>query len=434
MSDSRRIDRTLAADVAVVGASLAGCTTATLLAREGLRVALIEKHTEVDAYKRLCGHFIQRSATPVLERLGVTAAIEQAGGVRNSVDLATPWGVIRPRGEPSHGYSLRRVKLDPLIRRQAVETPGVTYVGGCAAVALRDGGGVVVRDRASNEHAIEARLVVGADGRNSTVAKLAGAKTAGKPNNRFCYMAYYSGVERLPADRAYFWMGERDVLITAPNDDGLTLVAAFLHKDRLPAFKADRDAAFEAFVRTGEGGPSREAASRVSPLVGYTDYAPLRRPVVPAPGVALAGDAAMTCDPLLAIGCGFALNSATWLVDATLPGLQGEEPLQRGLRRYRRRHHSELAGHARMLDAGALAKAPNPIERLMLGAAARDATMARHFERYASRSVRVRSFLAPSALAHAAWVAARTPAASSATISAAGSDISSRDELPGALS
>ncbi len=46
-------------DVAVVGASLAGCTTATLLARQGLSVALLERHAGRDAYKRVCTHFIQ---------------------------------------------------------------------------------------------------------------------------------------------------------------------------------------------------------------------------------------------------------------------------------------------------------------------------------------------------------------------------------------
>ncbi len=403
----------------VVGASLAGCTTAILLAREGLRVALVEKHGDVDAYKRLCGHYIQRSATPVFERLGIVGAIEAAGGVPGSVDIATPWGVIAPRGEPWHGYSLRRAKLDPLIRAHAIATPGVTYLGGNAAVALRDGG-VVVGDRGGRDTVLTARLVVGADGRNSTIAKLAGAQTRAKRNNRFCYMAYYEGVERLPNDRAYIWMRDRDVIIASPTDDGLTLLAAFVHKHQLPAFKADRDAAFAALMRECDGGPSLQAARRASAFVGYTDYAPLRRPAVPGPGVALVGDAALTCDPLLAIGCGFAVNSATWLVDAALPALRGDEPLARGLRRYRRRHHRELAGHARMLDAGALAKRPNPIERLMLGGAARDPRLALHFERYATRSVRVRNFLAPSAVARAAWVAARAPVASSATISAAG--------------
>ena len=410
---------TLDVDVAVVGASLAGCTTAHLLAREGLRVALVEKHGDSDAYKRLCGHFIQSSATPVFRRLGLDRAIEAAGGVRNGADFTTPWGRLAPRpraGEPRpYGYSVRRSKLDPMIRRLATETDGVSYHAGCAATALtgdeRRCEGVVVRDRAGRETAIRARLVVGADGRNSTTAKLAGAAGRAHANNRFCYMAYFEDVERAPDDRAWVWLLDRDVLIAAPNDEGLTLLAAFLHKDRLPAFKADREAAFTRMLATVRGGPSLEGGRRVSPFVGYTDYPPITRPAVPRDGLALVGDAALTCDPVLAIGCGFALQSATWLADSVLPALQGEEPLRRGLRRYRRRHHRELAGHARILNAGALAKPPNPIERLMMSAAVRDPELARHFERFASRSMRVRDFLAPTAVARAAWVNARAPAA-----------------------
>lgn len=91
-------------DVAVVGASLAGCTAATLLARSGLSVALVERQARRDAYKRVCTHFIQPCGTPTLQRLGLTEAIESAGGVRNSLDVWSEAGWVvgrhyRPDGE-----------------------------------------------------------------------------------------------------------------------------------------------------------------------------------------------------------------------------------------------------------------------------------------------------------------------------------------------
>ncbi|HTR88725.1 MAG TPA: FAD-dependent oxidoreductase, partial [Solirubrobacteraceae bacterium] len=46
-------------DVAVVGASLAGCASAILLARAGARVALVEKSPDPAAFKRICTHYIQ---------------------------------------------------------------------------------------------------------------------------------------------------------------------------------------------------------------------------------------------------------------------------------------------------------------------------------------------------------------------------------------
>lgn len=393
-------------DVAVVGGSIAGCAAARMYAQNGLSVALVEKSSDPDGYKRLCGHFIQASSVPVFERLGLTAALESAGAVRNGADINTEWGWSRPR-QPLHGYSIRRAKLDPMIRTLARETAGVTYLGGATAVDLieRDKSvrGVVIRDRARRETELHARLVVGADGRNSTIAKLARARERRHRNNRFCYMAYYEGIG-LDQDRALGWIKGPDVLFLSPNDEGITLVAEFPHKQRLAEFKADRDGAFDAYMAEMVDERLLRRARRVSKHVGYTDYTPIVRATVPRDGVALAGDAAITCDPLLAIGCGFALQSAEWLVDATTPALRHEEALGRGLRRYRRVHRRRLIGHVRMLNAGALAKPPNPIERLFFSAATRDAGTARHLERFLSRSIPVRRFLAPAAIVRAAAV------------------------------
>ncbi|MGC2372872.1 MAG: FAD-dependent monooxygenase [Solirubrobacteraceae bacterium] len=74
--DARRL---LYYDATIVGASLAGCTAAILLARAGARVALVEQRPDTAAFKRICSHFIQSSAVPTLERLGLLGAIEEAG-------------------------------------------------------------------------------------------------------------------------------------------------------------------------------------------------------------------------------------------------------------------------------------------------------------------------------------------------------------------
>jgi len=198
--------------VAVAGASLSGCATAILLSRAGLRVALIDKHSGPDTYKRLCGHYIQASATPIIRRLGLDAPIEAAGGIRNGVDLWTRWGIIASPEAPEerpHGYSIRRSKLDPLIRRLAIEAPGVEYLQGLEVVGLLGGDrlvtGVELRDRGRRPLRIRCRLVVGADGRNSTVARLAAAGEQRAVNGRFCYMAYFTGVGLPDPRRARFW-------------------------------------------------------------------------------------------------------------------------------------------------------------------------------------------------------------------------------------
>ena len=81
-------------DVAVVGASIAGCTAATLFARTGARVALLESHSDPEAYKHACTHMIQSSANGVLDRLGVARELEAAGGVRTDLEISTEEGWI----------------------------------------------------------------------------------------------------------------------------------------------------------------------------------------------------------------------------------------------------------------------------------------------------------------------------------------------------
>ena len=111
-------------DVVVVGASVAGCTAARLYAQRGARVALIEKRPDAAAYKTVCTHYIQSSATPTIEKLGLAAPIEERGAVRNSIDMWTPYGGwIRHRGDTPYGYNVTRRVLDPLLRRLAATRP-----------------------------------------------------------------------------------------------------------------------------------------------------------------------------------------------------------------------------------------------------------------------------------------------------------------------
>ncbi len=84
-------------DAIVVGGSIAGCTTATFLGRQGARVALLERSPKEDAYKVICTHAIQACGTNTLRRLGLVEQIEAAGGLRNHADFWTRRGWVSPR-------------------------------------------------------------------------------------------------------------------------------------------------------------------------------------------------------------------------------------------------------------------------------------------------------------------------------------------------
>ncbi|MEQ1504454.1 MAG: FAD-dependent oxidoreductase, partial [Myxococcota bacterium] len=134
-------------DVAIVGSGLAGSSAAILFARHGLKVALLERSTDPQAYKALCSHYIRPSAFPTMRRLGIEAPIESAGGVRTLLRDHTPGGWIDDAPDGPFAYNIRREKLDPLLRQRAAETPGVDLRLGNRAVGVIEADGATEGDR-----------------------------------------------------------------------------------------------------------------------------------------------------------------------------------------------------------------------------------------------------------------------------------------------
>ncbi|AZM91917.1 NAD(P)/FAD-dependent oxidoreductase [Streptomyces sp. W1SF4] len=415
-------------DVVISGASLAGCTAAILLARRGVRVALLERRSDPEAYKVLCTHSMTANAAPVLDELGLLPALEKAGAVRNEARWYTRWGWIHPRSAPAgpalpYGYNVRRSTLDPLIRARAGETPGVDLLLGHQVTGLVTEAGRTVGVRARTprgEREIRARLVVGADGKDSAVAKLAGVPTRSHENARFGYIAYFRGLT-LEGGLGRAWFLEPDMAYAFPNDDGVTVVAVLPDKKRLPAFRDDLEGSFRSFVRGLPEAPDLDSAERIGKIIGTVDYPLLTREPT-APGLALIGDAALTGDPLWGVGCGWALESGSWLAGAVAAAAAGRGDLDRSLAAYARTHRRRLRGHQALAVDYAKARPFNPLERLMFAAAARDEAMARHMHHFGSRLMGPARFMNPAALARAAVINARyrgTPAPGAAVPGAA---------------
>ncbi|MFB6810700.1 NAD(P)/FAD-dependent oxidoreductase [Streptomyces sp. NPDC056387] len=397
-------------DVVISGASLAGSAAAILLARRGVRVALLERRSDPGAYKVLCTHSITANAYPVLDELGLVPALEEAGAVRNEARWYTRWGWIEPRAAAQgpalpYAYNIRRSTLDPLIRSRAAQTPGVDLLLGHQVTGLVREGGRTSGVRASTpqgEREIRARLVVGADGKDSAVAKFAGVPVRQYENARFGYLAHFRDLP-LRDGIGQTWFLEPDMAYAFPNDDGVTVLAVLPDKKRLPAFRQDLEGSFLSFVRALPEAPPIDSAERITKIIGSVNY-PLvsRRPT--APGIALIGDAALTGDPLWGVGCGWALESARWLAEAVSPAATGRGDLDGSLAVYARRHRRRLGGHQYIAADFAKARPFNPVERLMFSAAARDEAAARHMYLFASRLIGPLRFLNPVALARASVV------------------------------
>ena len=403
-------------DVAIVGGSIAGASAAILFARRGLRVALIERKPDLNAYKQMCTHFILSCAVPTIQRLGLTEAIERAGAVRNGAEFWTRWGWIRTRDTANdprpYGYSLRRQKLDPLLRGMAMNTAGVDYFPGESATALtEDGGrvaGLTMQNGAGRSHEIRARLIVAADGRYSPIGRLARLDAVVKPNNRAMFFAYFRDLQLTSGKLSQVWLGDGDAAYAFPNDDGVTLLGFMPYKDRLREIKADLEGHFRRHFVSLANAPDLAAAERISPILEMLDVPNIERRGK-RPGLALIGDAAMASDPVWGVGVGWAFQSAEWLVDFTADALKDGDParLDAALENYRNAHRSRLAPHHAVICDFSARKRFNLIEKLFFSSAPHDHATARHFELFGNRRISVAGFLRPQALARAGWFALR---------------------------
>jgi 2-polyprenyl-6-methoxyphenol hydroxylase-like FAD-dependent oxidoreductase len=380
-------------DVAIVGASLAGATTAIMLGRAGARVALIEQRPDAGAFKRICSHYIQASAVATLQRTGLLEAMEQAGAVRSRARLWTRWGWVAPSPVESSvpsGVNLRREILDPLVRGIAAATPGVELMLGHTCKELvREGDairGVRVSGPQGEMLTLRARLTIGADGRDSRAAELSGVKTKTVRHGRFAYGGYFEGPQPEGSPDASLWLLDPHMAACFPTDSGQVFYAAMPTKERLPEFRADPAKALVEFVAAIPEAPPIRASRLTGPIQGKLDMTNVAHTPT-APGFALVGDAALAIDPLWGVGCGWAFQSAEWLSDSIAPALGGAEPLEQGLRRYRRRHARHLRGHSLLMYDYAGGRKLTPPERLLFSAAARDERLARTFEAFGTRSI-----------------------------------------------
>jgi 2-polyprenyl-6-methoxyphenol hydroxylase-like FAD-dependent oxidoreductase len=398
-------------DAVIVGASLAGCTAAIALARAGARVTLVDQRTEPSAFKRICSHYIQSSAVATLERLGLLEPMLAAGAVRSRARIWTRYGgwVDPPeRSSVASGVNLRREVLDPLLREIAASTPGVELMLGFGAQELeRDGEritGVVVRERSGALMRLRGKLVVGADGRDSRVAKLADVRRKTYRHGRFAYGGYFEGPAPAHAPDAQLWLLDPDMAAAFPTDSGLVFYACMPTTERLSEFKEDPGRAVVEFLAGVPDAPPIRESRLLGGMQGKIDMTNVVHAPT-APGLALIGDAAMAVDPLWGVGCGWAFQSAEWLADSVAPALTGSRSLRRGLARYRRRYARGLRGHAMMIFDYAGGRKLSAAERLLFGAAAGNERLAAIMEAFGTRNIgpaRMMATAMPLALASAA--------------------------------
>jgi len=346
-------------DAIVVGGRCAGSPLATMLARAGLRVCLVDK--DEFPSETLSTNGIQPVGVQVLERLGVLGALLELAPpmVRARMnfdgDVVVIDDVVAVTGAPV--ISVRRHLLDEILIKAAAEAGAEVRTQTPVTGLVMDQGRVAGVTTPSGE--LRAPLVVGADGRQSAVAKLVGAaEYCPTPNGRLFMWSYY---EADPTN-GEMWLGKIDdyAYLVTPTDSGLTLVGACPSIDRRDEARANREAVFEEGVR---GWPELHdgvaGARREGPVHTMANMHGFFR-VSAGPGWALVGDAGHFKDPTPGQGIADALRQAEKLAEvierALGDGPQSPDEALRDWWRWRDEDAWEMYWFAR--DMGAAGPTP----------------------------------------------------------------------------
>ena len=325
-------------DAVVVGAGPAGSATALQLARAGVQVLLLDRARF--PRDKPCSEYLSPQSTGVLARLGTD--------VLNAVAAASParltgMKVVAPSGTGVVGrfetfsFALPRTRFDTILRdaaaaagaevREGIKVEELIYEDGAVA-------GVVARDaRSGMRDAYRARIVVGADGLRSVVARRLGAVHAIGPK-RVAFTAHVAGVHDVH-DIGEMHVGRPGYVGLGPIGDGVTTVALVV-----PFAEARRGERFfdelNRFPGVAGRFDPRRMVRRVLATGPFARWS--RRPVTS--GALLVGDAADFFDPFTGQGIYSALRGAELAAAAILDMLATGASLQP----YARARRREFAG------------------------------------------------------------------------------------------
>ena len=325
-------------EVVISGAGLAGGSLALRLARDGVRVALLD--AGVFPRDKLCGEFLSPECWGVLDRLDLSGSVERLGyHPVTRFRLTTPQGrrleaeFAGPDGLP--GIALSRLGLDDLIVRKAREAGAVVVEGvRVKGPVVRDGrvAGVVARRGADPSFEVIADVTVAAEGRHSPLVQRTGTT---RPRSRFrpglFGMKRHLRVvdrEAEPAGTVGLHLVPGGYVGTCRVESGLTNLCGLLPESTLRSYRGDLErlaggvfAANPFLDGLWRGGEPAGAWKTVSGV-----RVEASRPTLP--GVLYAGDCQGTVDPLGGQGMTMALLGAEMLADFATRAAAGGGPVR----------------------------------------------------------------------------------------------------------
>ena len=314
-------------DAVIIGARCAGAATALLLARSGAKVLLVDR--QAYGSDTMSTHALMRGAVVQLNRWGLLPRLRAAGtpAIR-STTFHYGDEEIRIDIKLGHGVDLllapRRTVLDPLLVDAAWEA-GAKIRHGVALSALQfaaSGGrvvGVSLRDAGGANLTVRSDMVIGADGRQSTVAQFVNAKAYLEgQNSSGVVFGYFEG---LKSDGLHWHFAKNVAAGVIPTNAGHCVFAAVPAQRFSATFRGD---VMRGFLQILEMNSSRlradiDRAKLIGRLRGFGGAKSQIRQSQGA-GWALVGDAGYFKDPLTAHGITDALRDAQLLSGAIING------------------------------------------------------------------------------------------------------------------
>jgi flavin-dependent dehydrogenase len=327
-------------DVIVVGARAAGAPTAMLLARKGYRILLLDRATFPS--DTMSTHLIHAPGMELLQRWGLADPVVASGCppvTAYRLDVG-PFAIVgAPRGTTTapHAFAPRRIILDAILVDAAVESGAELREGTSVDGLIVDDGlvrGIRGRNGTGRRFEERARVVIGADGVHSSVARWVGAAiTHEVPALEALYYAYWSG---FPTDGEFqlYQRGERGFGVIPTNDDLTAVVVTW------PVYEygANRKDLLGNYLRAFDAEPSLaarvRAGRRETRLVGAKMHNFYRRSH--GPGWALIGDAGYHKDAVTAQGITDAFRDAELIASALDDAFTGHRTQDDALAGYER--------------------------------------------------------------------------------------------------
>lgn len=337
-------------DVAVIGGGPAGATMASLLARDGHRVVLLEKdeHPRFHIGESLLPHNMK-----ILRELGLEdrlaglgvfkpgadftsdAAREKRHEIRFDEALDVPDGC-------GHAWQVRRSEFDRMLFDHAADcgarsfqkarVTGVDFEGGEPELTVRHAGA---------EQRLKSRFVVDASGRGALLSKRFGLQQRNREHGTAALYGHFRNVPRRDGEAAgnisIYWF-EHGWIWMIPLADGVMSVGAVCD----PAYLRGRGRDVEGFLfgtlaLNPHAAERMKTAEPVSPITATGNYSYFSRQMMGGKWL-LVGDAGMFVDPVFSSGVFFAMYSARLGADIVRAELAGDvRAAVRARKTYRRK-------------------------------------------------------------------------------------------------